>query len=110
MTTLKPLVELQVGDFVHDMHVGIGPLRQRFGIVSHITGTGNWFPDFPNRQLRVVGHSYGGLDALGHETGALTEVDGVAMQPVCIICGYHDGPRSGVMVLAEYVTGPDPRD
>lgn len=106
--TTKTFDALVPGDFVADMHDGMGPIRKRFGVVEWIqwrTGprTGDRALDramgadrtfnFPNKELRV----------LGERTGANHEGQ--------LVCGYdYDGELSGLVVLAEYVTGSDPRD
>ena len=73
--TEKTLEALETGDFVADMHDGVGPIRRRFGIVSHTTWHGQSFVFFvstdcltmaPNSTYRMgVGvfntHSFCGL-------------------------------------------------
>lgn len=101
--TTKRFDDIQIGDYIADMHDGVSQLRTRFGIVSRIDGEGNWFPDLPNKHLRVIGLSYGGLDLQFPEIAAQGHV--------ALVCGYqYDGRRSGILVLTEYVKGPDPRD
>jgi len=98
--TEKPFDALEPGDFVADMHDGLGPIRKRFGVVSHVQwrvqdmasvdgGKGIPFVSFPNKQLRVLG---------AQDDGSL-------------VCGYnYDGMFAGVVIISQYVTGPDPRD
>jgi len=99
VTKAAKLDDLNLGDFVYDMHDGLRPLRERFGIISMVqwhhssenvqpfVGPKGW--KFPNKELRVIGFT-----DEGHA-----------------VCGFtYDGIRSGILVLSDLVTGPDPRD
>lgn len=97
MITGKPFSDLKPGDFVAD-EFDLVDLRQRFGIVSSFQW--RWDRDaqppakhipfpFPLKQLRVLG---------SQDDGSL-------------VCGYnYDSRLSGIVVLCEYVVGPDGRD
>lgn len=86
--TSKRLGELQIGDFVADMHYGFTPLRERF----HVEEIAKWhhpfdqcpFAGFQSRMNK-------GLYVLG-----------VDHYRPAIICGYtYDGDRSGIVRLEE---------
>jgi hypothetical protein len=78
---VKSFAELEIGDYVADMHYGTAPLRQRFTVVHN----NQWqvsaplFP-FANKELRVLDF---------HHDGS-------------IVCGYnYDGRAAGTVTLAE---------
>lgn len=99
---MKAFRDLEVGDFIADMHYGIGPVAAQFDVVSHVRWdeprlhqpARDGYPEhaffryldefmpggYVNKCLHVIGHGDDGS----------------------IVAGYcYDGRRSGIVVLKE---------
>jgi hypothetical protein len=84
--TSKTFDQLEIGDFVADMHDGLAPIRARFNVLTSIQWeyAGFGTPDrkdpfsFPNKELRVLGIQNSGA----------------------IVCGYtYDRMYAGIVIL-----------
>lgn len=104
--TTKVFHELQVGDYIADMHYGIEPIAKQFDVVSHIT----WDEPTDCR----VGHDgypehafFRYLNQFVNDRAANKMLYVIGFSPAStlgrplIIAGYcYDGRRSGVILLA----------
>lgn len=99
--TSKPFSELQVGDFVCDMHDGLGPVRERFDVVSHV----NW--DEPDQNDAPLFNTYIGQfrSSRGYVNKHLVVIgfsgESTLSRPVVIAAYCYDGRRSGIVVFCD---------
>lgn len=105
MIQTKAIGDINIGDYICDMHYGLEPLQDRFDVVSHL----RW--DEPRRSDHKPGYvDHGFFDYLQQFTeprmyiNKLLHViafdDKSTLSEPILICAYcYDGRRSGIVVL-----------